>query len=120
MTEIDRATAQQVLALPLTREGAFATVHGTVREYLGALLMRFWDGGADVKYGFTGESDWRYDLYEPLRDAGLIPGWAGDGYGIGYRSPTDRHTEDQELADAFIAAAISEMARHPEEDGEAS
>jgi hypothetical protein len=110
----DRETAQQVLALPVEYgEGA------TVRDYLAELFAAFWEGRASDKYGMTGESDWRYQLYEPLRDAGLIPGWV-DGYGVGYRTETDRHIEDEKLADSLIAAAIAEMARRPNEDGGAS
>lgn len=108
---IDRETAQQVLALPVENGG-------TVRDYLNALLAAFWAGTADTKYGMTGESGWRYELYEPLRDADLIPGWV-DGYGVGYRTETDRHTEDEALADSLISAAIAEMAR-PNDTGDES
>jgi hypothetical protein len=112
MTDIDQETAQRVLALPVKREGG-----QTIRDYLFDLLAAFWAGEADPKYGMTGESDWQYELYEPLRDAGLIPEWA-DGYGIGYRTtPTTvevvsgaaRYDEDQKLADDLIAAAIKEL-----------
>jgi hypothetical protein len=102
---IDRETARQVLALPL---GEYAPVAGTVRDYLLELLAKFWAGEADDKYGMTGESDWQYDLYVPLRDAGLIPGWE-DGYGVGYRTKTERHPEDRKLADDLISAAIAEI-----------
>jgi hypothetical protein len=98
MVEVDKKTANLVLNLQChTGEN--------IRQYLFRLLESFWENEADNKYGMTGESDWRYDLYDPLRKAGLIPEWE-DGYGIGYRTKTDKHPEDQELADALITAAI--------------
>lgn len=96
--------SEQILALE-TRQG------GTVRAYLTELLAGLWLGEADPKYGMTGESDWHYDLYEPMRDAGLIPPWR-DGYGVGYRegaAPSGHapsNSEDRQRADALICAAI--------------
>ncbi len=65
-----------VLDLPTAVDG-----YPTVRDYLRELLTQVWLGGWDAgpKYGFTGESDWRHDLYVPLRNAGMIPPWQ-DGY----------------------------------------
>jgi hypothetical protein len=90
---------------------------GTVRDYLVELLAALWGSPttyreASVKYGMTGESDWRYDLYRPLSAAGLIPAWK-DGYGIGYRLDGTRHPEDQARADAIILAAIRNLAAGP-------
>ena len=102
---ISRETAQRVLALPV--EYGYGP-NTTVRGYLFDLLAAFWKGEADAKYGMTGESDWQYDLYEPLRNAGLIPGWE-DGYGVGYRTRTDKHPEDRDLAGDLISAAIAEL-----------
>lgn len=85
--------------------------HGTVREYLAQLLTLVWLDQAGGKRGFTGESDWRYDLYDVLHDLGLIPPWR-DGHGIEYppdggpRDPTRR-----EQADALIVEAIAAMTR---------
>lgn len=104
MIEIDRETAQRVIALPLPDFGENATVE----SYLVTLLSAFWRGQASPKYGMSGESDWQYELYEPLRDAGLIPVWE-KGYGVGWRTRNDHYAEDQELADALIDAAIKEL-----------
>ena len=82
--------ADRVLALT-TRQGS------TVRTYLTELLAGLWLGEASAKYGMTGESDWQYDLYVPMRDAGLIPAWR-DGWGL------DR--QDHRGADRLICAAI--------------
>lgn len=98
MADIDKKTANLVLNLQ-------AETGENIKQYLFRLLEAFWKGEADNKYGMTGESDWRYDLYEPLQRAGLIPNWE-DGYGIGYRTKTDKHPEDQVLADDLIMAAI--------------
>lgn len=78
----------------------------TVRVYLAELLAALWLGEADPKYGMTGGSDWHYDLYGPMRDAGLIPPWE-DGYGVGYREGGWGHEpEDRRRADALISATI--------------
>lgn len=91
--------AARVLELP-------APERGTVRGYLVGLLGQFWADGADQKYGMTGDSTWRYDLYGPLARAGLIPSWVA-GYGIGHRAlGGQHHPEDKKRADALIAAAI--------------
>lgn len=103
MTEVPEPSEQicgQILALE-TRQG------DTVRVYLTELLAGLWLGEADPKYGMTGESDWHYDLYGPMRDAGLIPPWR-DGWGVGYREDGwgKDHPEDQQRADALICATI--------------
>lgn len=85
---------------------------GTVRSYLTELLCALWLYEADAKYGVTGESDWRYDIYEPMQRAGLIPAWR-DGYGVGYRIDDSRHPEDRQHADALICAAIRHMTGEP-------
>lgn len=95
-------TIQEILDLPLPGEPAGAE---TVREYLADLLAALWRGTADPKYGMTGESDWRYDLYDALRDAGHVPAWR-DGYGIGHRADGRDHPEDRARADELIGAAI--------------
>lgn len=93
-----------VLNTPLTDRGQ--DYADTVRGYLVELLARTWD---DLKYGMTGESDWQYDLYEALNQAGIIPGWR-DGYGLGYRLDGSDHPEDRERADRLITAAIRTLA----------
>ena len=84
---------------------ALTTEQGTVRDYLAELLASLWLGEADPKYGMTGESDWHYDLYGPMRDAGLIPQWR-DGYGIGYRPDGSHVKEDRQRADVLIVSAM--------------
>ncbi len=85
---------------------ALTTPQGTnVRTYLAKLLCMLWLNSASPKYGMTGESDWQYDLYVPMRDAGLIPPWE-DGWGVGYRADGSNHSEDQRDADRLICAAI--------------
>jgi hypothetical protein len=98
MLEPTPGQADEVLALH-TREGM------TVRTYLAELLAALWMGSADPKYGMTGESDWQYDIYVPMRDAGLIPAWE-DGWGVGYRTDGSEHPEDRRHADRLICAAI--------------
>jgi hypothetical protein len=99
---------EQILVLPVPRWDERCTV----RDYLLALLTAVWAGQADGKYGMTGSSDWRYDLYDPMLRAGLIRGWK-DGYGVGYREDGTLHHEDQVRANNLIAAAI--RALHGEE-----
>lgn len=91
---------KRVLALE-TRQGS------TFRVYLTELLAALWLGEADPKYGMSGESDWRYDLYEPMRDAGLIPPWR-DGYGVGCRKAAGgrEYSEDRRRAGVLICATI--------------
>lgn len=91
---------EQILALKVFDRGS-----ATVRAYLAELLAALWLDEADPKYGMTGESDWRYDLYAPMRDAGLIPPWR-DGYGIGYRLEGHFVVGDRQRADVLICATI--------------
>lgn len=82
---------------------------GTVREYLAELLAQFWQDAAGSKRGMTGESDWRYDLYQPMADLGLIPRWRF-GYGIEYpEDGGDRDPARRKRADALILAAIRSL-----------
>lgn len=80
----------------------------TIRRYLVELLAALWTGDASGKYGMTGESDWRYDLYGPLLRAFLIPAWR-DGYGVGYRLDGTEHPEDLRRANDLIVAAIKHL-----------
>lgn len=105
VTEVPEPTPEivaQILTLNIGRSKL------TVRGYLVKLLAALWMHKADGTYGMTGESDWRYDLYDPMRRAGLIPAWR-DGYGVGYRSDGTRHSEDQQHADDLIVAAIRHL-----------
>lgn len=74
--------------------------HGTVRDYLAKLLASLWMDQADSKYGMTGNSDWRYDIYGALCRAGHVPGWE-DGLGLA--------GADEKKADQLITAAIRHM-----------
>ncbi len=96
-------TAKAILAEPLCERNRWGA--GTVQDYLIELLVRLWSGEADPKYGMVGESDWEFDLYDPLYRMGLIPGWR-DGYGVGYRTDGTDHPEDRKLAQDLITAAI--------------
>lgn len=75
----------------------------TVREYLVTLFREFFRGNADFKYGL-GDSDWQYDLYGPMINAGLLPGrasYVNDGWGL---------TEaEQAILGRLIDAAIAEL-----------
>lgn len=94
--------AQRILALPVRRDGD----NCTVRTYLLALLAQVWTDTAT--YGICGNSDWRYDIYESLLEAGLIVSWR-DGYGLGYRPDGTEHPEDRKAADRLVAAAIAAL-----------
>jgi hypothetical protein len=72
----------------------------TVRDYLTHLLGEVWARNADAEYGFTGNSDWEYDIYEPLHRAGLVPAWE-DGWGL--------DGDDARNAEALVAAAIRRL-----------
>lgn len=102
--QIDPRVIQAFLAAPVYA-GATGGRISTVRGYLVELLAKFWTGEATGKYGMTGESDWKYDLYAVLYQQGLIPGWR-DGYGVGYRTDGSEHPEDRERADELVVAAI--------------
>jgi hypothetical protein len=98
-------TGEEVLALPLTQFCRWTGGDNTIRAYLTELLVQLWAGDADPKYGMIGDSDWQYDLYDPLCDAGFIPAWQ-DGFGVGFHRDGTQHPEDQERADALINSAI--------------
>lgn len=95
----------QLLTLT-TRQG------GSVRSYLADLLRGLWLGEVGGKYGMTGESDWRWDIYAPMQEAGLIPKML-DGYGLSCRADGSRHPEDQRRADDLICAAIGHLMGEP-------
>ncbi len=107
-TQVSAEVADRILGLAVPRWDDKATV----REYLAALLDGVWKAEAGGKYGITGDSDWRYDVYEPLNQAGLIRGWR-EGYGVGYREGGRQAVffpEDAKRADALVASAIRRMA----------
>jgi hypothetical protein len=110
----DIARGLQVLALPLGPDCRWhaARPGSTVQDYLLALLTHLATdrtGGNVSEYGMVGESDWQYDLYQPLATAGLIPEWE-DGWGLGQRPGDDRHhPEDQVNADQLIADAVAAL-----------
>lgn len=105
----DSTDVARILALPLTdKRQRWTGGDNTIRAYLVALFAEVWLFNADPKYGMVGDSDWRYDLYVPLCDAGLIPPWR-DGYGLGYREDGTHHPEDQTLADGLIENAIRSL-----------
>lgn len=109
MTEIDRATARRVLALPLPEHNDAGAA--TVRDYLTRLLALVWehDECFDGKRPF-GSSGWAGDLYYPLVKAGLIDGDIDeDGYLEAF---------DHRAGDALIAAAIVELGHTDEQPAE--
>jgi hypothetical protein len=59
--------AHKILQLPVTRN-----FEGMVAAYLIELIQGILHGTASEKYGFTGNDDWRYDIYEAIGDAGLV------------------------------------------------
>lgn len=92
-------TPQELLDFPLPENDSGAT---TVRGYLAALLTKLWGEEADfdAKRPF-GNSDWQYDLYAPMVEAGIVDGaFHPDGW----------LTElDADTADALLLAAIHEL-----------
>ena len=97
IAEIKLRQAQQgkaALDIPLPDNDAAAK---TVREYLSILLSTLWEQeqGFDSKRPF-GNSGWKYELTEPLIDAGRV------------------ETEDE--AERVIAEAIVEMCGGPDHD----
>lgn len=71
----------------------------TVREYLQKLLLTLWD----EREGFSGKrpfgnSSWEYELYEPLIQAGAIPGKLDEDGCV--------DDVDKKVADAYIAGLI--------------
>lgn len=90
LDEIKLQIAQKgkpALDLPIPPNDAAAK---TVREYLSILLSTVWEeeAGFDGKRPF-GNSGWKYDLIQPVIDAGLV--------------------ETEEEADRVIAEAIVQM-----------
>lgn len=105
---ISPEVARRILDLPVPRWDE----RETIRTYLTTMLHTCWADGFDGKYGMTGNSDWRYDLYDPLVTAGLIPG-SRPGYGVGYRADGSHHPEDRDRANDLIKAAISQLVSPP-------
>ena len=92
IAEIKLRQSQQgkaALDMPLPDNDAAAK---TVREYLSILLSTLWEQGErfDSKRPF-GNSGWRYDLFEPLIEAGRV--------------------ETRDEAERVIAEAIVEMCK---------
>jgi len=106
-TPVTAELGRQVLNLPVvSSDGEFA---GTMREYLIELFRRLWDGRADLQHGMgDGDLRWRYDLYRPLQQAGLLPAWI-EASGIGWRSPGKAFPEDKHRADSIIDRAIGQL-----------
>jgi len=73
-------TIQEILAIEFKSDDLNRTL--TIREYLKELLRTLWQEGE----GFSGKrpfgnSGWRYELYHPLIEKGLISGkFDEDGY----------------------------------------
>jgi hypothetical protein len=70
----------------------------SVRAYLDKLAAACWTCFGDAKYGWTGNTDWRTDLYTALYSVGLMTRTGENG------EPTD---EEEDAADTFIERAIS-------------
>lgn len=71
----------------------------TVGEYLVLLATGLLDDTVTAKYGFTGSSDWRYDLYRALGAAGIALDASG---GV-----------DQRKADHLLSTALFDLLRRP-------
>lgn len=112
--EYDPPTGQSVLALPLSPDCYWdaADDGATIRDYLTTLLDAIWAGDATVTDGMVGQSDWEYDLYQPLATAGLIPAWT-PGWGVGHRPDGTTHPEDRLLATRLISDAIAALGQPP-------
>lgn len=97
----DALTPSAVLALPLRGEKPGSKKN--IRQYLRKMLLAAWGGEFSYKYGMTGESDWQYDLYIPMIEAGAIPGltWEDDGYGLS--------SEHESTLDEMIFRAIRKL-----------
>ena len=108
--EMTPLVRQAILNAPLADGNYWGRDGATIRDYLVELLARLWQGEATPKFGMVGESDWQYDLYVPLYQLGLIPGWR-DGYGIGYRTDGTDHPEDQTRAEMLIVGAIGQLGK---------
>jgi hypothetical protein len=106
-TPVTAELGRSVLNLSVvSSDGEFT---GTMREYLIQLFGHLWYGTADLQHGMgDGDRRWRYDLYRPLQQAGLLPAWI-EASGIGWRSPAKAFPEDKQRADAIIAEAIRQL-----------
>jgi hypothetical protein len=108
MTDIDRATAREVLDLPMPADNDAEAA--TIRDYLVALLRQLWTEGE----GFSskrpfGNSGWEWDMYPPLIRAGLVSGELDEDGSISYRNWMYRIDEGH--AASLITAAIDELGR---------
>ena len=77
-----------ILDLPMQENDANAA---TIRDYLMALLLTLWNeaDGFSGKRPF-GNSDWEWDLYYPLIEAGIVAGkFESDDEGNKYISDVD-------------------------------
>lgn len=96
---ISAETARRVLDLPLQRNDVDAS---TIREYLIAIVRRVWIQNECFSGNRPfGNSDWEYDLYEPLIAASLIRGELDE-----FHSIVDC---DWEAGNRFILAAIDQL-----------
>lgn len=98
MTDINPKVGLAVLNLRLHPDNEAHAA--TIRDYLTALLTRVWTENEEFsgKYPF-GNSDWQYDLYGALADAGLINHDEKDEY------------VDTAEGDRYILAAITALGR---------
>lgn len=112
MKDLNNAQAAALLKLPLLVNPVRAQ---TMRDYLARMAEAAWRGEFSEKYGFTGESDWKYDLYYPMIAACFFPGITLDDEGL---IPDELSAEWEKLrpwADRMITQAIRIMCRGPEE-----
>jgi len=91
--------AQRVLSAPMSGNDATAQ---TVHEYLIMLLATLWreQDGFNAKRPF-GNSDWAFDVYRALMEAGLITGSLDEWGGV--------EQVDAVGADRLINLAIQEL-----------
>lgn len=94
--QVDVETIRRVLAAPLGPDNTLERDDATVRDYLVESLAQLVAGDLNDEYGLKGGDDWRFDLYGPLRDAGLIT-YEDDGWGL--------DKDNQHRADVLLAAA---------------
>lgn len=104
MTE-NKVVLERVLDTPMGKNDAGA---GTIREYLGKLLLKVWNEGE----GFSGKrpfgnSCWELEIYSALVKSGHVTGGLDDD---GYLEDFDEIT-----ADHLIAAAIRHLCELAEE-----
>jgi hypothetical protein len=68
------------------------------------MLAQAWRGEFSPKYGMSGDSAWKYELYEPMINAGLLPGRASyenDGWGL--------NDAEKKVLDDLILGASGEL-----------